>query len=435
MPAAYFRHLVVGAVAAVIAWLLWIGVLPQRAEAAEQYGTPALPLHRVHHELRCPQCHRADGEVVNTLCTACHKDIASTMKAERGLHGNAAIRSQACTQCHKEHQGVEAEALFGWKSPLITDPGTGRFLHRLTGFPLTQPKHLDRACTDCHHGMRPSGIKTYVDTARQCFPCHKDPHAATLGRDCLRCHEETSWSPSRMEHNRDTNFALTGNHQVAARKGRCGGCHSRPPAPQSFKQDSACSSQACHLRDDKHQGENGRECQDCHQPTTWQEARSAKEGHNISPQPFAGAHDRVVGTGRCRTCHNRPGLQGMGNLCITCHQRDDIHHNALGPRCGDCHTQQTFLGARFNHDSVGCTLRGIHRMLPCVDCHKGGNYSGLAPMCISCHRDDAMRAAATVRGIPAELHVVQTACTHCHNTRSFRLGAGTRNSPPESVCQ
>jgi hypothetical protein len=41
---------------------------------------------------------------------------------------------------------------------------------------------------------------------------------------------------------------------------------------------------------------------------------------------------------------------------MVCHQRDDIHHNSLGPRCSDCHTQQTFIAARFNHDRVGCTL-------------------------------------------------------------------------------
>ena len=119
-------------------------------------------------------------------------------------------------------------------------------------------------------------------------------------------------------------------------------------------------------------------------------------------------------------------------MCITCHQRDDIHHNALGPTCGDCHTQQTFAGARFRHDTVGCTLRGVHRALPCVDCHKGGNYAGLTPFCVGCHRDDAMRAAGA--GVLPELHVVQTACTPCHNTITFR-GALTRQSPPESVCQ
>ena len=119
---------------------------------------------------------------------------------------------------------------------------------------------------------------------------------------------------------------------------------------------------------------------------------------------------------------------------MSCHQRDDIHHNALGPRCGDCHNQQSFAGSRFNHATVGCMLRGIHRTLPCADCHKGGNYAGLSPMCISCHRDDAMRAAGAGNTAVA-LYAGQTACTHCHNTLSFRQGLASRPSPPESVCQ
>ena len=73
-------------------------------------------------------------------------------------------------------------------------------------------------------------------------------------------------------------------------------------------------------------------------------------------------------------------------------------------------------------------LRGIHRTLPCADCHKGGNFAGLSPMCISCHRDDAMRAAGAGNTAVA-LHAGQTACTHCHNTLSFRQGLASRPSP------
>jgi hypothetical protein len=131
-------------------------------------------------------------------------------------------------------------------------------------------------------------------------------------------------------------------------------------------------------------------------------------------------------------------LQGLAQLCIGCHQRDDVHHNSLGPRCSDCHTQQTFTGARFYHDRVGCTLTGVHRVLPCSDCHKGGNYAGVSPACISCHRDDAVRAAAlkiTTDGAapgPANRHDAQVSCGSCHNTASFRV---SRLVGTDSVCR
>ena len=88
-------------------------------------------------------------------------------------------------------------------------------------------------------------------------------------------------------------------------------------------------------------------------------------GHDVPTPRFGGAHDRVA----CVKCH--PGgrlLGGTGNLCITCHRNDDIHHNTLGPNCGECHTQRTWAGAHFEHTRVGCELTGVHRMLPCVDC-------------------------------------------------------------------
>lgn len=183
---------------------------------------------------------------------------------------------------------------------------------------------------------------------------------------------------------------------------------------------------SCHKADDEHNGKLGERCAMCHGASKW---KAIYKGHDATPQPFGGAHDRLA----CQTCHSQGrSLRGQADQCVTCHQRDDIHHNSLGPRCSDCHTQRSFAPARFNHDTVGCTLRGVHRVLPCLDCHKAGNYAGLSPTCVSCHRDDAMRAASA--GVLPTLHIQQTACTTCHNPVSFR-GALTRQSPPESVCQ
>ena len=183
---------------------------------------------------------------------------------------------------------------------------------------------------------------------------------------------------------------------------------------------------SCHKEEDEHNGTLGQRCGMCHSPAQWKQVQT---GHNMAPEPFGGAHDALA----CQNCHAQGrSLRGQGDQCISCHQRDDIHHQALGPRCSDCHTQRSFAPARFSHDTVGCTLRGAHRVLPCVDCHKGGNYAGLSPLCVSCHRDDAMRAATL--DIVGPLHLQQTACTNCHNTVSFR-GAGTHQSPPDSVCQ
>jgi hypothetical protein len=110
-----------------------------------------------------------------------------------------------------------------------------------------------------------------------------------------------------------------------------------------------------------------------------------------------------------------------------------VHSNSLSPRCGECHTQFSFAPARFDHSTVGCNLTGLHRALTCYDCHKTGNFGGLSPECVSCHRDDALRHDAL--GLPTA-HGAFVTCANCHNPNYWI----TNGSPGgaygrESVCR
>ncbi len=435
------------------------------ADSASSLGTPSAPLHRAHAEQACERCHNAQGEAPDQKCLACHKTISERQQQQRGLHAQPEVRKRTCARCHREHRGPDSD-LRGFRQ--LQSRESGRFDHAMTGFDLSlQPQHefndkgAPRECTDCHRERTATGRVVYADNARGCKPCHADYHGGKSLGECAACHtqrrspspagsaasapigavqplvdprsKQEKWWLASFDHGAQTRFKLDGRHARGAKPGRCVICHPTPQAPKDFTQDTACGSSGCHQKDDRHDG-RWPLCEQCHQPTRFSDVVSVgpRPEHRQSPDPLYGAHDRVS----CQTCHKRPQqpLRGMSGQCISCHQRDDIHHNALGPRCGDCHTQQSFAGSRFNHSTVGCMLRGIHRTLPCADCHKGGNYAGLSPMCISCHRDDAMRAAGASNTAVA-LHAGQTACTHCHNTLSFRQGLSTRPSPPESVCQ
>jgi hypothetical protein len=76
-------------------------------------------------------------------------------------------------------------------------------------------------------------------------------------------------------------------------------------------------------------------------------------------------------------------------------------------------------------------------MLPCVDCHKGGNFTSLAAQCIACHREDALRAesirAAHPEIIPFPSHIGFMTCSDCHNAQFF--GPVAKASNRESVCR
>jgi hypothetical protein len=131
--------------------------------------------------------------------------------------------------------------------------------------------------------------------------------------------------------------------------------------------------------------------------------------HDVGDFSLTGAHDRLD----CVRCHPRgENLRGSGNLCIGCHKKDDIHGNSLSPRCGECHSQRSFAPARFDHTSVGCALMGLHATLPCADCHKRGNFGAVSPVCVSCHRNEALR-------VKRPDHATLFECGNCHNPTSW----------------
>ncbi len=56
-----------------------------------------------------------------------------------------------------------------------------------------------------------------------CSGCHADPHLGQVGTGCEKCHGDSSWGPSRFDHNRDSTYRLEGAHRAVA----CVGCHFR----------------------------------------------------------------------------------------------------------------------------------------------------------------------------------------------------------------
>jgi len=83
-------------------------------------------------------------------------------------------------------------------------------------------------------------------------------------------------------------------------------------------------------------------------------------------------------------------MTGFGGECNTCHP--DVHLGGRGQECHTCHNQQAWLPANFNHMSTGFPLYGSHRLVECVECHKGNVYAGLPDDCAFCHTEDAFKS-------------------------------------------
>jgi hypothetical protein len=300
-----------------------------------------------------------EGAHVTVACKACHGPIAR----EKARYKNMAFK--ACTDCHLDaHVGQLTHA--GRATPgcdrchavqAWIPVRYGADEHAGTAYPLAGA-HRAVACAPCHprddrlvrrvpppvraaleRQQRPVAVSPAA-LARpgfeRCESCHRDPHAAQFtarGKaiPCLACHQVASWSELKLDHTRDSRFALTGKHAKAA----CAACH--PPveggAIRYRPLDLACA--ACHA--DPHAGQllrvrGGRsDCVRCHDAASW------KAPLFTHAPPFTGY--RLLGKhakAKCDACH-KPVVLAAGvtttrykplpTACEGCHA--DFHRGAF----------------------------------------------------------------------------------------------------------
>jgi hypothetical protein len=346
------------------------------------------PLLRAHKKIKCGKCH-VNGEFFDTprQCgVRCHDD-----SLHRGRLGDE------CDACHEPGR---------WKAV--------RFDHTDdTEWPLVGLHRTVPECEDCHPNRK------YARTPKKCSAvgCHAkdDAHRGRLGKKCEQCHLETG--ENIFDHNRQSDYKLTGAHLTTP----CADCH--PSVTFKPRPRDCYGGGACHPEPKVHKGQFGTQCETCHNTTSFADILAL---HDVGDFQLKGAHDRQP----CEKCHiNNRRLAGMGNLCISCHRQDDVHGNSMSGRCGECHTQWAFAPARFDHSTVGCNLTGLHRTLPCYDCHKTGTFGGLSARCYACHKDTALTAVDKDAG-----HATYTGCSECHNPTTW-LGGGSAAYGRESICR
>jgi hypothetical protein len=431
-----------------------------------------------HEEVSCRSCHRgktpADFERFegNVQCKGCHEH--KNVHADKADDPEFADSRKKCLKCHVTEGRLDQ-----------TEGGIKMFHGPSSRFPLVKA-HKDVGCAQCHDQKGKNGKPTFKDTPSECGArCHEDSlHEGKLGDECSRCHAPGIWEATRFIHDEDTKFQLKGLHKQIP---TCDSCH---PTREFTGTPNTCSSSGCHGDDDAHRGRLGDKCEKCHVETgdnifshntmadfelqgkhldvkcgdchpsvtfkprpkncfgchpepsvhkgqygtvceqchTVRTFEDIRPLHDVGDFSLRGMHDSIA----CNRCHkdNRP-LSGSGNLCINCHRQDDVHSNSLSPRCGECHTQWSFAPARFDHTRVGCNLTGLHRTMPCFDCHKQGQFGATVPTCVGCHKDDALRRSAL--GNDVNDHANQLSCAGCHNPNSWSnttVGYGR-----ESVCR
>ena len=403
------------------------------------------------YEDECSNCHQPFSKESQTqLCRDCHEDIDRDIREQRGYHGRTHSGETECRHCHTDHKGRSKDIIqlntgtfdhdrtdYALKGAHSTT-GCGAchadgkkyrdappacvgchreddahkeklgddcaechiekswkpqpFDHEDTNFPL-HGKHVDVDCNSCHAGQQ------YRELSTACYSCHRlnDVHAGRYGNNCGDCHREQDWSRIDFDHDKNTDYPLTGKH----RKVPCDTCHKT-----GLKEDLETECIACHRGDDEHRGQYGRQCDSCHATRGWDKPvfkHDEKTGF-----PLLGKHSDV----RCVACHRgEPGKENLGTKCYACHRADDVHAGQEGEQCESCH-RETGWGdeIRFDHDLARFPLIGMHAVAPCEECHLSAAFQDAKLECLACHRADDVHRQKLGK-----------ACADCHNPNAWSL--------------
>ncbi len=275
-----------------------------------------------------------------------------------------------CTQCHELGEGPSGDKCLACHKLLKSQ------IEMRQGF---------------HHFALNAGDKT-------CFECHSD-HA---GRDF----ELINWPMGISNFNHtQTGYVLSGKHATI----QCRDCHNPAKIKDDLKKiekdidltrtflglKTECKN--CHS--DKHRGQLGSDCQNCHLSTSWKPTENFN--HDASQFKLIGMHIKVT----CKKCHptvsestevaNVPSAYvkyknlKFGN-CLDCHK--DVHENRFGTACEKCHTPngwRQLVSSDFDHNLTRFRLKGRHIDLKCEKCHKSAVKMDRMKFeqCQFCHED------------------------------------------------
>ena len=338
-------------------------------------GDPAFQLLGKHTTLECAKCHKpkspwsslssATFKGLPTSCVGCHQDPHRKQF------------TAACTTCHTQS---------GWKKEFLL------FDHnRDSKFPLVA-KHAQATCDKCHTPSTPGealGFARFTNLKTACADCHQDPHRGQFALNCTRCHAgPTTWKLDlpRFNHNKDTQFVLSGKHVTLD----CIKCH-KPRTPGGPLSSAAfrglgTTCQDCHPV--KHPESYGPSCLACHTLNVW--PAKMKEFEHLLKIGLADKHLSL----KCSACHNekrmpyplQPGKTKY--TCYTCHQVNDPHKGTLGTECAKCHSMTGWKGEHliFNHKTMTqYVLNRDPQNVPCMTCHEQGRWKPLGMACENCH--------------------------------------------------
>jgi hypothetical protein len=394
------------------------------------------PLARAHQNLaggsNCVKCHEVSTKTASFRCLECHREIASELQQNKGLHATfprSASPGAACIKCHSDHNGADFQMVH-W------NPTPQGFDHTKTGYAL-DGKHQGVGCRSCHNPQHISAPqrallstkdlnRTWLGLSPSCSTCHEDKHQGRFGTECARCHSTIGWKAASIDRQNfdhaKTRFPLTGEHRHV----QCQSCHTAGSDGQpqyAGIRFSACSD--CHR--DPHKGAFKQGCESCHSTSTWKKSTfTSTFDHTKTQFPLLGKHLDVS----CIACHAAGDFKTPipHSACADCHKPDPHSGQFLARpdkgRCESCHTVQGWAPSTFavaDHARTGFPLTFPHATVKCASCHtpagKNTRFKIKFAACVDCHADEHQGQFA---GTPW-----RNRCEQCHSGATFKTTSYT----------
>lgn len=297
---------------------------------------------------------------------------------------------------------------------------------------------------NAQNGGMLGGVTSHAETGGNCKACHTAPwESARMEERCVDCHGEIALQMQNVatlhgsmltdqpdlrcrfchpDHrgaeapltemdsgvfpHEALGFSLKGHQFKVAREAFvCSDCHTDDVAKLDLQTCDACHRQMDAGFMTAHTVSFGSACLDCHDGV---DSLVTNFDHDKFSFRIVGMHEGLD----CVKCHE--GARGSGDFqatlpdCYSCHRADDLHEGSYGSGCADCHDENGWTPARFDHNLSNFPLTGAHADLVCEGCHSTGQFAGLSTACLSCHEEPADHAGQ-----------FGTDCAVCHTTLAW----------------
>lgn len=313
-------------------------ILRNATKEREFHEKTKFPLKGAHLDVDCKSCHGPfPGQapkfkgLAHDTCGVCHADAHEGQMVVNG-------KSPDCASCHTEQGFVPVKY--------------GVVEHAKTRYPL-EGAHQVVPCASCHPAT--PGLKAKVpkpvlaDLKKKkreelfsmalfdfskaldsCESCHTDVHDGQFkANKCETCHQVSSFTKLKFDHDKDSKFALKGAHA----KVTCEKCHFassvKDPIVRYKPLGQECKS--CHL--DVHAGQFGKKaCETCHNDESFKKQLKFEHRPPFTEFILDGQHARA----KCDACHrvvpvgpkvNVTQYKPLPQTCEGCHS--DFHKGAF----------------------------------------------------------------------------------------------------------